>query len=123
MTGPMKEERCLTMAQACETLRVSRRWMQDFLKAHPEIRVMRAGRHYRFDESDIRAIKEAMRCRSSSPGAAGRKTGTSAAPSEARLYSRAQELLTAPSRNRSGSGAKAKSNTVVSMAPRRQRRS
>jgi hypothetical protein len=51
----------LTMDEAARELRVSRRWLQDFLHAHPEVRYLRKGRRKLFDELALDAIREAMR--------------------------------------------------------------
>ena len=51
----------LTMVEASADLGVSRRWLQDFLKAN-DIPYLRAGHKKLFDAAAMHALKEAMRC-------------------------------------------------------------
>lgn len=92
----------LTMNEAAERLRISRRSLQDLIKKHPHYAAN--GRKKLFSESDLTALWEAMRCHSSSLGAETRGTGTFAVPSEARLYSRARELTAKKRRKSFASG-------------------
>ena len=91
----------LTMDEAAERLRISRRSLQDLVKDHPHYAAN--GRKKLFSEGDIAALWEAMRCRSNSSGAKDRTTGTSEVLSEEKLYSRARELIGKKRRRRSAS--------------------
>lgn len=77
----------LTMDEAAERLRISRRSLQELVKDHPHYAAN--GRKKLFSEGYIAALWEAMRCRSSSSNAQDRTTGTSGVQSEDKLYSRA----------------------------------
>jgi hypothetical protein len=52
--------RIFTMVEAAAELRVSRRWLQDFLPTIPS-RHLQAGRKKLFDEEAMETIREAMR--------------------------------------------------------------
>ena len=62
--------------------------MQDFLRNNPFGRM--AGRTRLFTEADVAALIEALPCPSNSSNATGHPSGISAAPSEASLWTRAQ---------------------------------
>jgi excisionase family DNA binding protein len=89
-----------TLDEVAERFRVSRRTMQGFVKEHPYYRVI--GRRKLFTEEDILALAEKLECPSSSSDATALHSGTSAAPSEASLWTRAQRLLTKQPPKRSG---------------------
>ncbi len=72
-----------------------------------------------YHEDDSRQLQEALQWLSSSSSGDAARSGTSAAPSVDRLYSRARKLLTEPSPRMSASNAKVRSCNVVSMGPRR----
>lgn len=57
MTRPPAVE-LYTMPETAEQLRVSRRWLQDFIKEHPFYRM--AGRKKLFSAEDVRKLHEAM---------------------------------------------------------------
>jgi hypothetical protein len=70
--------RLSTMAEVADRMRVSRRWLQGFIKAHPFYRT--AGRKKLFSDSDIRRLMDALPCPcdSSLRVKASRRTGQSA---------------------------------------------
>src|SRR5580704_1528397 len=80
-----------TLDEVAARLRVSRRTLQDHLRVHPYGR--RLGRRRLFSESEIQQLYEALPCPSNSTENAAAPTGTSAAPSEASLWTRAAALL------------------------------
>jgi hypothetical protein len=105
-----------TMEEVAERFRVSRRTMQDFIKDYPYYRVL--GRRKLFTDQDILALAEKLECPSNSSADTARPSGTSGAPSEASLWTRAQRLLTEkrqkPSgRNGNGNSRRAPSSVVV----------
>ena len=67
-------DRLYTMAEACATLKVSRRWLQDFLKTHRHYRLV--GKRKRFSPADLDAIVEALPRPSDSPADATVPTST-----------------------------------------------
>ncbi len=83
----------LTMDEVCNRLRVSRRWLQDFLKKHPHY--LKAGNRYRFTEAHVQQIMEAM----AAPAAAlrDRRRAVPAEPSEAEVVRQLRGSI-APSR-------------------------
>jgi len=79
------------------------------------LRVRRkAGRNWILTEQDWLTLQEHLPCPSSSSNEA--KSGTSAAPSEASQYAKAQKLLTGTPPTKSASNGKAKSSVVAFMA-------
>ncbi len=84
--------RLLTMEDVAGLLRVSRRTLQDILREHPYYRVV--GRAKRFTKDDFERLLEALRFRTRSVDAGESQTGTSAAPSEAALWTRLRALTT-----------------------------
>ena len=64
-----------TMAEACATLKVSRSWLQDFLKPHPFYKLV--GKRKRFTPAHFDAIVEALPCPSDSRDERKANTGTS----------------------------------------------
>lgn len=91
----------LTMDEAAERLRISRRSLQELVKSHPHYAAN--GRKKLFSEGDIAALWEAMRCRSNLSDARDQTIGMSGVLSEAKLYSRARELIGKRRRNPSAS--------------------
>jgi hypothetical protein len=89
--------------EAAEKLRVSKRRLQELVKAHPHY--ARNGRVYLFCENDIRLIWEGIHCHSSSSNAQVLTTGTSVAPSEAKVFSKLREQTTRKPPNKSASNA------------------
>jgi hypothetical protein len=61
------------LAAVAGELGVKERWLRRFIQRH-RIPVLRSGRIIRFDDLALRALEEAMRCRSESPA------GTETAP-------------------------------------------
>jgi len=74
---PSDGPRLLTLDEAAARLRVSRRWLQGFLRNRPFGRM--AGRRRLFTEDDFAAIIEELPCPSSSyrPGRVKARTGQS----------------------------------------------
>src|SRR5258708_40026478 len=70
--------RLSTMVEVADKMRVSRRWLQGFVKANPFYRT--AGRKKLFSDSDIRRLMDALPCPCDSPrpATASRQTGRSA---------------------------------------------
>src|SRR3546814_17611399 len=64
MHGPL-----LTLDEVLQRLRLSRRWMQDFLKHHEDC-YLKAGKRYRFTEHHVQSLMERMACPSPSKSAA-----------------------------------------------------
>jgi hypothetical protein len=92
-----------TMPEAADRLRISRRSLQELIKAYPHY--MQNGVKKLFSADDILALMQAMRqeadkCRSSSiPRAPAKvRTGLSAGRISASTWTRARALLTKPSR-------------------------
>ena len=115
-----------TIDQAAALLRVSRRWLQDWLRDHPADAAGQPfysplGRGKTFDDSDLARIRatarEDERCRlnSSRRGKAARPTISEAHTVESML-TRAQRRTKKPLRLKSSKSASAKSN-VVSLNP------
>src|SRR5262249_16427939 len=80
------------MDETARQLRVSRRWLQDFIRHHPYYRS--AGRKKLFTAEDINRLIEAMSCPGSSfrPAPAKRRSITSAGPTSASDLTTALEL-------------------------------
>ncbi len=74
-----------------------------------------------FDREEYDRLKEAIECLSNSGKGAG--PGTSVAPSEASLCTRAQKLIAESMPNRSGSSARRNCSNVVALEPARQQHS
>lgn len=96
---PLPGPRIYTFEEVATYFRVSRRTMQEFIRSFPFYRTL--GRRKLFTETDIVRLYEALPCPSSSTENAELRTGTSAAPSAASLWTRAAALLTDQSRKRS----------------------
>jgi hypothetical protein len=109
------------MDEAATKLRISRRWLQDFIREHPYYRT--AGRKKLFADEDIARLIEAMPCpgNSLSHARTKRHTGTSGGRTSALLWTKAQELLTAPRPSASSRRGERKPN-VVSLDEGRKRR-
>jgi excisionase family DNA binding protein len=101
-----------TMDEAAKKLRVSRRWLQDFIQDHPYYRM--AGRKKLFSEEDITRLQGALPCPGSSsrPEKARRRIGTSAGSTSDSLWTRARELLTNGRRGASSSYGESRPNVV-----------
>src|SRR5262249_15093889 len=82
----------LTMDEAAKELRISRRWLQDFIKRYPYYRTV--GRKKLFNSEDISRLIGALPCPGSSsrPAKAKRRSGTSAANTSASDLTTALEL-------------------------------
>ena len=52
--------RLSTMGEVADTLRVSRRWLQGFIRLHPHYRM--AGRKKLFSPADVQLLIEALPC-------------------------------------------------------------
>ena len=109
------------MEEVAELFRVSRRTLQAHLRHHPYYRTL--GRRKLFTEMDIARLYEALPCPSNSPADTAVLTGTSAAPSVASLWTRAQVLLNARPQKPSGHSGNGKSSKPASMAGKRQQAS
>ncbi len=83
---------------------------------------LRLGRSKIFNKDHQARFEEALRCSSSCGGREG-EICTSVAPSEARLYMKAQKLLTNAEPTKFESSGKRNSSTVVSMERGRRQRS
>src|SRR5262249_57779243 len=105
-----------TLDEVAERFRVSRRTLQDFLRDHPYYRNL--GRRKLFTEADITRLYEALPCPSSSTESEEAPTGTSAAPSEASLWTRAVELLKDQQRRRSALNLSGNASRQASSAER-----
>jgi hypothetical protein len=81
------------MNEVTNRMRVSRRWLQGFVKANPFYRT--AGRKKLFSESDISRLMDALPCPcdSSRPATANRRTGPSAVRISERPLIELRELL------------------------------
>lgn len=88
MSGPVR-----TFNEAAAELRVSRRWLQDFLKKHP-VPILRAGHKKLFDDAAMRAIRALMR----DPNAPRELIDVLVPPPKNRL----ERLLDSDKRNREG---------------------
>ena len=111
-----------SMDEAAERLHISRRQLQEIVKRHPHY--VPNGQRKLFTEADLAAILAGLReerepCPSASnrPARANRRTGRSAAPISASAWTKAQALLTKPSREGSSRSESVKSN-VVALPPR-----
>ena len=105
-----------TLEEVADRFRVSRRTMQELVKKHPFYRVL--GRRKLFSEADISALYGALPCPSNLHEGTDHRSGTSVAPSEASLWTKAQALFKErqPKRSeRAGNGRsrKAASSGVV----------
>lgn len=91
-----------TLDEVAARFRVSRRTMQGFIREHPCYRLI--GRRKLFTEADIAQLAEALAYPSNSSAGTGARSGTSAVPSQASLWTKAQSLLreTKPKRTRRG---------------------
>src|SRR3546814_17141508 len=87
MHGPL-----LTLDEVLQRLRLSRRWMQDFLKHHEDC-YLKAGNRYRFTEQHVQSLMERMACPSPSKSAAKHtgSAGLSEASVATRLQARSEE--------------------------------
>jgi excisionase family DNA binding protein len=90
--GEQPEIELFTVEEVAARFRVSRRTLQAFIREHPYYRTL--GRRKLFTEADIARLYEALTCPSSLSGDTAVQTGTSAARSEASLWTKAQALLT-----------------------------
>lgn len=108
--------RVLTMDEAAAELRVSRRWLQEFLQTLPKGRAwyLAAGNRKLFDASDLERLKDQMRWRSVSKSRARGKarTGQSEDHTSGSELIEAQKLLTELRRKRPSTRSKPKSNVV-----------
>ncbi len=110
-----------------ERLHMRPRTLRDKLKAvekaNPGVRFYTCYLRRRkvFYREEFEGLKEAIECLSNSGKGAG--LGTSVAPSEASLFTRAQKLIAESMPNRSGSSAKRNYSNVVALEPARQRHS
>ena len=107
------------LEEVAERFRVSRRTMQEVVRAHPYYRVI--GRRKLFTEADIARLYEALPCPSNS-SSANPVFGTFAAPSEASLLTKAHALLNAKPLKRSeraGSGRSRKAQCSGVVLPLR----
>src|SRR3546814_11229141 len=98
MHGPL-----LTLDEVLQRLRLSRRWMQDFLKHHEDC-YLKAGNRYRFTEQHVQSLMERMAC--SSPSKSAAKHTGSAGLSEASVATRLQAQLKKTSRRNTARRAK-----------------
>lgn len=87
-----------TMEEAAIELHISRRALQDLVKAHPHYALN--GHRKLFSEADIRALWEAMRTHAA-PTVPNRAPPKPQKQSSADDWARARELLSKPSRSRS----------------------
>jgi hypothetical protein len=103
----------ITMDECARRLHISRRLLQDILKAHPHYRIV-GGRRKLFAESDFNALVRALPCRSASaiPDRARRRSTPSAGRTAASISTEALALATAGKRKRS-SCESATTSTVV----------
>lgn len=101
-----------TIQEVASSFRVKPRKLRDFLKAYPYYRKL--GRVYLFTEADVHQLYGALECPSDLSAGMGLRTGTSAAPSEASLWTKAQALLTEKPPKRSGRDGSGKSHKAAS---------
>ncbi len=92
-------------------------------KANPGVRFYTCylKRRKVFYREEYDRLKEAIECLSNSGKGAG--LGTSVAPSEASLFTRAQKLIAESMPSRSGSSARRNCSNVVALEPARQQHS
>lgn len=113
----------MTLDNAAEALGCSRRWLQGWLSDHPD-HGYRIGRVWRFMPDDIVSMREAMRCRSSSParGKTQMVLGTSGGLSGDDALKKALALANGGGRKSSGRAGKqsclTRQSTVVPLSPR-----
>lgn len=107
----------MTMDEAAEVLRVSRRSLQEIIKRHPFY--VPNGNRKLFTEADLMAIlaglrREVEQCRSSSslPAMAKRRTGRSEEHTLESAWTRARELLMKRSQSKSSQRKDERSNVV-----------
>ncbi len=86
------------MDEVAARLRISKRSLQRALKKYPYYHQF--GRRMIFTEDDYQKILAATQFPLPPRNARARRTSTSAAPSEAKLYARARELVTATQQRR-----------------------
>jgi hypothetical protein len=100
------------MEEAASKLRISRRYLQGFLKNYPYYHS--AGRKKLFTLEDINRLVEAMSCRGSSsrPAKAKRRTGTSEGSTLELLLTEVRALARSGRPPRSSSAGNVKPNVV-----------
>jgi excisionase family DNA binding protein len=101
-----------TMDEAAKELRVSRRWLQEFIQRHPYYRTV--GRKKLFTAEDLARLIGALPCPGSSsrPAKARRRTGTSVANTSASLWTTARALLRNERRGASSRRGESRQNVV-----------
>src|SRR5262249_6545645 len=109
----------MTMADVAAALHVSGRTLQELIKTHPHYRL--AGRKKLVTIADFNRLVEALPCPSGNFAEVA--PGTSAAPSEARVFTRLLARTKKGRPKRSESSERASSSTVVSLELRQRRRS
>jgi len=112
-----REKRLFTMDEAAVEMRVSRRWLQDFIQDHPYYRLV--GRKKLFEPEHINRLIGAMPCPGSSsrPAKAKRCSGTSGANTSESDWTTARELLTSERPSASSRHGENKPNVVSFSAP------
>ena len=76
---PAEPPKLYTMEEAADHLRLSRRWLQDYIRENPFYRVL--GRRKLFTVADLHKLYEAAPCPSDSSAVTAPRTGTSGARS------------------------------------------
>ena len=115
--------RALTLNEAAETLRKTRRWLMEWLRKHPadgdgEPYYTPAGRDKIFHQTDIarieRALREGIKCRSSSGRRAPvkRRILKSADHTSDAMWRLAAELTNDPSLSSKSNGSKSASSSM-----------
>ena len=107
-----------TLKELANWFKVPERKLRDILKQHSV--GVALGTDYRFTEQEALTFRENLPCPYGSTNVATARTGTSAAPSEAKLWTKARALATENGPKRSASNGNPKSSTVVSMARTRR---
>jgi excisionase family DNA binding protein len=112
--GRSRERSTGTILEAAEQLRVSRTWLDGFLKDKPYC-YRKAGNRKRFTAADIALISEKMRCHSTSKSRArnAARTTASGERTSGSALNEALELARGRSPKRSSTGSSQKSNVVA----------
>jgi hypothetical protein len=101
MQKTMTDPQFKTMDEAAQTLRISRRTLQDLIVKHPCYSVV-GNRRKIFSHKNIKQLFEAMQCRSNSLSATVHQSGILGVPSEESLWTEALKLTSKKQPKQSG---------------------
>src|SRR5215813_1797698 len=90
MSAPQRD---LTLDEVAELRRFTPRYLRELIRRH-QIPVLRSGRLIRFDAVSLRALEEALRCRSESFPTSGPAASPSPAQSPERAFAAALRATT-----------------------------